>query len=284
MKKLSLFIIALVAFSCSKNDSYTSPVVNPPAPISGDLVVTTFLPTTNAVWWKYDTKTSVLTPAPVAPATGITTDLDQLNVNSDVTVANIPYKLMKTTATTPTGFYSTMLNNNKLRVDGSSIKLTGNVNFNLGTNSIALNVTDFTIFKENAVAGSTLSPPQSGITPFNPPTTALNFNINYILKAIASPDLASLTVGTITYTNVKVVKLYVNVDAQLIVAPGITAAALDPQNQDVIVSTQYWVKNIGVVKADTAVSYKLSNQLAGNPSLPLEGSQNILETLNSKSF
>ena len=111
-----------------------------------------------------------------------------------------------------------------------------------------------------------------------------NFNINYILKAIASPDLASLTVGTTTYTNVKVVKLYVNVDAQLIVAPGITAAALDPQTQDVIVSTQYWVKNIGVVKVDTAVSYKLSNQLAGNPSLPLEGSQNILETLNSKSF
>ena len=282
MKKLSLFIIALVAFSCSKNDSYTPPVNNSPTVDPKDLIVTTFLPTTNATWWKYNTTTTVILPAPVAPATGVTTNLDQLNVHSDITVANIPYKLMKTTAA-PTGFYSTMLNDNKLRVDGSSIKLTGDVIFNLNNNPIALNVTDLTIFKENAVAGATLSTPQSGTKPFTPPGSSLNFNVNYILTAKAENDLASLTVGTTTYNNVKVVKLYVNADVQFIAGPGSFIDALEPKTQDVIVSTLYWVKNKGVVKAETALNYKLASGLA-SLGFPLEGRQNGVELLNSTSF
>ena len=283
MKKLSLFIIALVAFSCSKNDNYTPPVNNSPTVDPKDLIVTTFLPTTNAIWWKYNTTNTMVIPAPAA-GTSPTTNSDQLNVDSDVTVANIPYKLMKTTAA-PTGFYSTMLNDNKLRVDGSSVKLTGDVSFNLGTNPISLNVTDLTIFKENAVAGATLSTPQSGSKLITPLGASYSFDIKYIIKAVSNGDLASLVVGAQTYTNLKVVKIYVNIDATANLPGGIGAKpALDPQTQDVIVSTQYWVKDLGVVFAETNVSYKLDVQIAAFAAQPIQNSRNVKDSLDSKSF
>ncbi|MBC7641760.1 MAG: hypothetical protein H7174_05390 [Flavobacterium sp.] len=280
-KNLLVVVILFAIFACSKNDNATPTPVTPPLVVdTADLIVTTFLPTTNSIWWKYNTTTTVITPAPVAPATGITNGLDQLNVDSDLIIATIPYKLMKTT-TTPTGFYSTMLNNNKLRVDGSSIKMTGNVLFNLGTNSIPLSVNNFTIFKENAIFGSNLGVPQTGTQNFTIPNSTQVIKVNYTLTSVADNDIASLLVGTTNYTNLKVVKIYVQIDASTEIAPGVSVQALNPTSQPVIISTQYWVKNVGVVKAETRVEYHLAGATAG---VPQDGLQNVVETINSKSF
>lgn len=278
---LYLIFFAMIV-SCSKNDE---PIITPAneAPTVGDNVVTTFMPIIALNTWNYATESTVTTPTPTS-GTGITTGADVLKVDSEVVENLITFKLMKALPITPTGFYSNSVNNNKLRVDGSSVKMTGNISFNLGTNVLNFGVTDFVIFKENALINTNLGNPSTGSTALTIPQLPVPIKVNYTIKAVSGGDSSPITIGTTTYNNIKIVKLYVTIDANINPGFGVQQV-FTPIMQDVIISTQYYAKNIGVVKADTKVEYHL-NPLIGSqaPTIPVDGLSNVSEKLTSKNF
>ncbi len=282
IQKLLYFIILTIIVSCSKNDE---PIVVPANEMQtvGDNVVTTFMPISSMNTWNYATETIITTPMPNS-GTGSTTGADVLKVENEVVENLITYKLMKTLPTTPSGFYSNSVNNNKLRVDGSAVKMTGNISFNLGTNVLDFDVTDFVIFKENALINTNLGMPATGTRLLTIPSLTVPVNVNYTIKAVNGGDSSPITIGSTIYSNIKIVKLYVTIDANINTGFGI-ADAFEPMKQDVIVSTQYYAKNIGVIKADTKIEYHLSSIIGSlAPTIPANGLSNIAEKLTSKNF
>jgi hypothetical protein len=285
MKKLLFASILIAVVSCSSNDTTPTPTPTPVDP-TGNSIVTTYLPITTNNQWTYATQTTQVTPAPTT-GTGITTGIDVLKVDSEVVENSITYKLMKTTAT-PKGFYSSTMNNNKVRVDGSSIKLTGNISFLLGTNTLNFAVTDFVIFKENAVSGNNLGTPTTGTTTLQIPVPALNTTkeviVDYIITAVAGGDSSPITIGTNVYNDVKKVILYVNIKAKSNPLGTGDIQIFTPTNQDVIISTQYYSKNNGMVKADTKIEYLINPTVTGLVPSIVNGLQNGTENLTAKNF
>ncbi len=278
---LYLIFFAIIT-SCSKNDEPTIIPIDE-TPTVGDNVVTTFMPINAMNTWNYATENTVTTPTPTS-GTGITTGADVLKVDSEVVENLISYKLMKTLPITPTGFYCNSVNNNKLRVDGSSVKMTGNISFNLGTNVLNFGVTDFVLFKENALVNTNLGSPSTGSTILTIPPSTIPINVNYTIKAVSGGDSSPITIGTTTYNNIKIVKLYVTIDASINLGAN-SAQVFNPTMQDVIISTQYYAKNIGVIKADTKIEYHLSSIIGSlAPTIPVDGLSNVSEKLTSKNF
>lgn len=281
------FLIVLT--SCSKSENPIIPidpppvVVTPPAPTVGDDIVTTFAPNVVAHAWTFSSETVVSTPTGTAPTTAI----DVLKVDSDFVENAITYKIMKTTPTNPAGFYCNMVNNNKLRIDGSSVKMTGEFKFNLGPNVLKFPVTDFVIFKENAVAGTNLGPVATGSRILDIPTIA-TFNplVNYSIRAVAGGNSPTITYNSITYSDIKKVIIYITINANATFPSPIgLTQILEPLSQDVIISTQYYSKNVGLVKAETKIEYHLNQAItAGAPSIPKDGLQNVTDNLSNKNF
>ena len=283
---LNLACCLMVLTSCSKSDNPIIPidpplvVITPPAPTVGDDVVTTFAPNILNHAWTFLSETVVTTPTNIAP----TTSTDVLKVDSDFIENAIAYKIMKTTPTNPAGFYCNMVNNNKLRIDGSSVKMTGNITINVGANPITFAVTDFVIFKENAVSGTEVgrvSKPFSTTIPVG--ATTLPVEGTYIIKSVADGNLPTLAVGGVSYNDVKKTIITINLTGNLISGTLSLPALLA---QDVIVSTQYYAKNIGVIKAETVVKYEFASTVASQlpANISPTGLQNVTEKLVSKNF
>lgn len=282
IKTLPIIALLFVIFSCSKNEDAAP--VTPPATVvdPADLVVTTFMPIAVTNRWTYDTATTIVTPAPTTAQP--TTGLDALFVGSEVTENNVLYKLMDTNPATPTGFYSTMLKGNKLRIDGSSLKLTGNINYNVGTNVLSLAISNFTLFKENATAGSIVG--DTGTITSRQTVQSIPVDVTYKITSKAQGSVASITYNGITYNDVKKNVLTVNLAAIATVGTAPTTVQLPLlASQDAIVSTQYYSKNNGMIKAETVVKYQLETTASSFfTTVPPNGEQNIIENLKLKSF
>ncbi len=240
---------------------------------------TTFLPTTLANRWTYDTQT-IVTAFPNTLAS-TTTGLDELYVESEVTLNNLAFKLMKTSPIKPTGFYSTMLNNNKVRIDGSSVKVTGNISFVVSGSTLNLTINDFTAFKENAAANTVVG--DTGDKTITQTFQGFPVTATYRLTSTATGDSANMSYNGNNYTNIKknIIKLRLSVNAstQFSTLPILIA-------DDVIISDQYYSKNIGLVKAITKIEYHISTTARAiwPPSAPADGIQNITENLKLKNF
>ncbi len=288
--KYLLIPILYVVFSCSKNDNPAPTIVTPPT--VGVDVVTNYvnLGTFNSSDYAA-TSTRIVdnVPAtiPISTTETLTSGYDHLDVGNNEVLNTFTYRKMITSLNN-SGFYCGMLKDNYLRVDGSSVKMSGKFKFDLGGNVLEFPVNDFVIFKENAIINTELGLPATGTTTF-PLTVAsltLPVTVNYKVKAIAGGDSADITYNSITYTNIKKVILYITIDANRTI-PGSTVPAqvLDPVNQDVIVSTQYYSKNIGVVKADTYKSYKFSSAITNvAPTLPAKVTQTVQDNLYRRNF
>jgi hypothetical protein len=257
MKKTLLFVtlislIVLSACSSSSNDS-------PASPTTDDSVPTTCMPLKTLNFWDY----TVENRASSVPAS---TAADHLFVGNDVVQNMITYKQMQTTLA-PNGFFSSILANNKLRIDGTRLKVTGVFNNTIIPNvNIAINLSDFIILKENAAARDALSS-QTGqvVQTFG----GYPVTFDYILKSESDGTLATFTTNTgITYNNVKKTKIILTATATI---TSIGATVLPTQN--VITSTLYFVPGKGMVYNSRDFNYQLNATIAAQLQIPASSSQ-----------
>ena len=280
IKNLSVIVILFAIFSCSKNDNATP--VNPAVVVDpADLVVTNFMPLIVANKWTYDTAITVITPTP--SVTQPTIGLDELFVLNDSTSNNLVYKKMNTNPPTPSGFYSTMLKNNSLRIDGSSLKLSGKIKYNVGTSILNLAISDFILFKENGASGTIVG--DTGSITSSQTIQGIPVNVVYKLTSKAEGSVPNMTYNNKNYTDVKrnIITINLAVSATFSGIP-IPVSLLD--SQDAIVSTQYYSKNNGMIKASTTIKYAINAAAASlfPANFPLIGEQINLENLKQTNF
>lgn len=260
-----LILCALFAFtaltSCSSSDDNET---TGPA--------TTFLPLTATSAWVYDVNLDTEN-----------TGQDQLFVDGETTIDGKVYKKMSTTAT-PLGFYTNILNNNNVRIDGDKMLLTGSTGLAAADFlPIDITVSDFVIFKENGTNNAQLDQITGSI---EQDLQGFPLNIDYKLKSVFNESLSSFTVpGKETYTNVKAIKIVANLKISTVyivpvIETPITIAVLDAQ--DVIVSTQYYAEGVGMIYSKTEVNFEINDFSEFGIELPIpqEGSSTIEEFLN----
>ena len=249
---LSIFLILLC--SCSSDNN---------SPEEFD-IKTDFLPLKNNNYWTYDVDSDITT----------TTDpitRDSIYVANDTLINSNTYKKLKT-LTIPTGFFSSTLRNNGIKIDGSKLLMTGDFSFNLGlTSPINLSVTDFIFFKENATNGQILSTVSGTI---NQTVQTYPLTIEYTLKTIAdgSQSLFVLPNG-VDYTDIKKTKVILNLKISTIQSiSGVSFPITLMNAQDVIVSNQYYSRNVGMVYTKTFFNYQLNS--IPNVTLPIPSTFN----------
>lgn len=277
MKKIVLVILSLSLISCaveglesSIDDNSNNP--NNPNNPNNTATFTDALPLNNGNYWTYD-------------VVGLTNTRDSLYIFGDETVGVHTYKKFKNRNNIATGFYCSSLNNNNVRKEAGKLLLTGNLSILQGITlptGVDLSVTDFIIFKENATNGEILSE-KTGT--FQQTISNLPITIEYRLRSIGGESFASYTSSNNdVYPNVKSTKIVLNLkitSTQTIAGFPITVNIL-PQ-QDVVVSTQYLSKNIGVVYTKTNTNFSLNATIAAQIGLPVTTTQvqeEFLDTYN----
>ena len=255
MKKIFLLtiLISTFLFSCSPSDS------NANTSNAAD-----YFPLKISNYWTYNVDTAG------------TIDHDSIFVAKDTTINTFVYKKIESEIA-PIGFMSNSLNNNELRVDGNKILLTGKPNLNFIANiGINLSLSDFVIFKSGSAANEILSSVSGTI---NQVYNSYPIKIDYTLKSVAQADLAAYTSpNNAAFNDVKAVKTILNIKVST-VQFGFPITVLEPQ--DVIVSTQYFAKNIGVVHANTVYNYNLTAGLGSTLGIPENGNQIINEFIDT---
>ena len=271
MKYLYFFAVVLfvVTTSCSSDDSDSAVKEEPTG-----TTTTSYFPLKTNNFWTYKTENVSVNPVVIGR--------DSMYVGNDSIINSVTYKRMKTKSL-PTGFFCGALRNNGLRADGKQIKLSGDVSVNIGANlPVAFSVTDFVIFKENATALEKLAT-VSGTIINETALPGYPLTVSYTLSAKEDGSLPTLTSDGKEYTDIKKVKLILNVKVNAQVGQ-FSVNVLSSENQDVLISEQYYAKNHGLIKSETNISYSLNPLLAELITIdfPLSSSQTINDYLLTK--
>jgi hypothetical protein len=232
---------------------------------------TNFMPLSIGNYWKYNV------------ATNGQTMRDSLYISNDTTINSKTYKKFKT-RNNPSGFFSNSLNKNGLRKEGSTLLLTGTLALDFGVGvPINFSVSEFVIFNETATNNQQLGSVSGSI---NQTIGTYPLVIDYTLKSIAIETLPTYSSNGQVYTDVKRVKTILNAKittTTTVVILGIPTPFVTTilSSQDVVVSNQYYAKNIGMVYTNTLINYQL-NSLPGGITLPIPstGSQTQDEFLD----
>lgn len=251
MKKLYLFaILGVITASCSSDDSSTTPT-----PPDNNTSTAEFLPLASGNYWVYNVQDSQQQGR------------DSLYISGNLTAGGNNYKKF-TTLNSPLGLFSNTIYNDGIRKDGDRLLLNGV--FELAfADQFALNipVTDFIIFKENASANQQLGV-TSGVLvqPYN----GYDITFEYTLSTQFKQSLATYTVNTQAYNNVKQIQTVLNLKITAPVNLGgnsFTATIMLPQN--VVVANQYYAAGVGVVHTSSDISYQLQDLSLVGASLPI---------------
>lgn len=211
-----------------------------------------------------------------------TASRDSLYIKGDTIINNKTYKKFKA-KDFPSGFYSTSLNNNGLRKDGSKLLLSGTLGFGANQGlptSISIDLNDFIIFNGNASSGTTMGTKNGTIQ-----ETFGDYNvvINYTLTSKSGDFYDVYNVNGNDYENVKAteISLRMTINASLV---GVPFSIPVLQNQEVLHSNQYTANQIGVIKTETTISYNIDSQIASTLGIPASSVQNQSETLDTYFF
>lgn len=230
---------------------------------ASDNITTSYIVLGTNNFWNYDVSTTY--------NSNITASKDSLHVGNDILLNSITFKKMLSESIEPvgnvSGFYSSMLNNNGLRIDGSKLRLTGAVTLpTLISDPITLNLNDFIIFKENATLGTQLSSVSGSFTQ-TIQTYPLNFD--YTFKSVADGSLSSCSSNGEIYNDVIKTKIILNLTVTYpTTLGGIPTTLTILPSQDVIVSTQYYSKNIGMIFTNTDIQYNMNAAVVSALNLP----------------
>lgn len=265
-KNLLVVSLSLLLFSACSKDSEDKPTAQ------GTPDPTVYLPLSSGNYWTYDVDNDANNPGPLGR--------DSLYVGNDTVVNNVTYKKMKTLAL-PTGFFSTSLRNNAVKIDQSKLLINGTFNFDFGLStpiSIALN--DFIFFKENAANGEVLSNTSGTIsqTIQNIPLT-IDYNLSSVGNGFV--PIYVLPSGD-DFSEVKKMKIILNLKIttqQTISGIPVTVTILPAQ--DVIVSNQYYAGAAGMIYSNTVLNYQLNNIPGVTLPIPASGTQTQEEFLKT---
>ena len=208
---------------------------------------------------------------------------DSLYIAGETTLNGKTYKKFLTKHE-PFGFYSGALNNNNVRKNGDEILVTGATGVNLAEIfPVTIDIVDFIIFKASASDNQQLSSINGTI---EQDFGGYPLKIDYTLRSVYKNALPTYNVPNYgNYQDVKVVELVLNlkITTEVMVeglSTPITATVLEPQ--DVMVSTHYYAKNIGVVYVNTDITYETQDFSQFNMTFPIPqaGSETILEFLD----
>lgn len=253
--KISTLFILILFSSCTSSDEATPPEEDNSVP-------TTYFPLKTANFWDYAVENRANGGNPVSSFT------DHLYVGNDFVNNSITYKRMLTSVAA-NGFFSSLLKDNGLRIDGTRLRINGTLTntFFPGATPITINLTDFILLKDNSVAGTLLSsvPGQTSQTISGYPVV-----FDYTLKSVADGTLSTFTSNSINYTNVKRTKIILTMSATTIYG-GIPVTAL--QSQDVSIATLHFVPNLGMVYNNRVLGYTLLPQIATLLGVPASSSQ-----------
>lgn len=259
----SLLLIFLTSCNSDSNDT----------PSEGVILPTLFLPLTNNNYWTYDVDNDINNAGPLTR--------DSLYVSNDTLINGSTYKKIKTLGI-PTGFFSTSLRNNAVKIDGTKLLLSGNFNLNFGlTSPISIGLDNFIFFKENAPTGEILSSTSGTL---NQTIQNIPLTIDYTLKSVANGSLPIYILPNgDDYTGVKKTKIILNLKITTTqTVSGITVPITLMNAQDVIVSTQYYSGNTGMIFANTVFNYQLNS--IPNVTLPIPSSGNQTQEEYLKTF
>lgn len=250
-------IATLLSVSCSSDDDSGGSS-------SGD---TNFLPLADGNYWVYDVTGSAQSGR------------DSLFIAHDTLIGANTYKKVETLSA-PSGFFSSVVNNNGIRKDGDALKLSGSTAVSFSEDfPFSIAVTDLVVFKESATAGQTLGTVEGSI---EQEYESLPLTFDYTLTTYADESLATYSVSGHTYTNVKKVKAVVNLGITYAI-DGVPIPATILAPQDVVTSYQYYAEGIGVVNVETTFTYTVNSQIAtllGIDPTTTETQQEVLDTYN----
>ena len=233
--KIFTLVFAFGISSCSSDDSGGSSAGS-----------NNYLPLSSTNYWTYDIDNEG------------TLSRDSLFVGNDTLISGVTYKKMKTDVL-PNGFYSSTLKNNGLRVDGKDVKMTGATSFNFGLGEpLSIGVSNFTIVRNDAAINELLG---TVTGTFSQTVSDYPLDFTYSLKSYNVASLPSFTSPNgDQYNNVIQSKVVLNLKITTTQTVGgfpITITVLAPQ--DVVVSNQYFAKNIGMVHTNSKISYELQS-------------------------
>ncbi|RWX00355.1 hypothetical protein [Flavobacterium cerinum] len=256
-KTYLLFILSLFIVSCSSDDDNGNN--NNPTPTN------TFLPSNIGNYWVYDVQNSTISGR------------DSLYVANDTIINGSTFQKLRT-KDQPFGFFSNALNKNAIRYDNGKIYLTGNAGLDFAADlPINIAVSNFIIFDQNAAENTELGTVSGTL---EQEIEGFKIKFNYKLTSKTKATLANYTSGQQNYSNVRPVEITLNLEitAGLSGFP-IAFPLLKPQN--VVVSTQYYAENIGVVNATTDINYELEEIPLPDFQLPIpqSGTEHQVETL-----
>lgn len=260
MKKSIFTLLFISLFSCTQEEET-------PAGNDDNLPATTFINLTTNNFWKYRVETKTGTqPTVVAP------NLDHLKVGEDEVVNGITFKKMEAVGT-PVGYYTGTMDQKKLRKVSDRLLFNGNftIELGLGVTPLSIPVENFIIFKESAANNVSLSKVSGNLNqvpvtlPINGSNASANLVVDYVYESMSGESYPTFTPPTpnsgtaaTTYTNVKSVKIILNLKIMAQYG-GVAFAVLNPQPQNIIVSTMYYAKNKGVVYTETNTNFSFAN-------------------------
>ncbi|MGX7666561.1 hypothetical protein [Flavobacterium pedocola] len=260
-KLLLLLASSGLLFSCSSDDSG-----------SGDDNSSNFaIPLETGKYWTYDVND------------GTTESRDSLYIKGDSLINGITYKRFQVRDNVATGFYSSSLRNNGVRESDGKLLLSGDLSLAAGQDlpvDLDLVLSDFIIFKKSATNNEQLSSKSGTI---NQEFGGYPITINYTLKSFGGESLPTFTSpnGDV-YNDVKTSKIVLRASITTVVTvAGIPITQSVLADQDVMISTQYVVNNVGVGYVNTVTQYQMNPTIATTLGVPATGTQTQQEFLDT---
>jgi hypothetical protein len=257
-KLFILFVIAFAIISCtSESNSGTS----------GN-----FLPLTTGNSWRYAVSGNT--------TNGNSVTEDSLYIAGDTIINATTYKKFKA-RNVALGLFSSSLNQNAVREIGSTVVVTGGSTLGLqDIFPLNIDLVNFVLLNSDASSNSALSSVSGTI---NQTYEGIPITITYTLKSVSdgvSPSF-NLPNGTV-YNDIVKTKLIVNLSVSSTqTIPGTNIPVVIPilNAQDVLVSNQYYAKNIGMIYNKTNINLMLNSAFATQFNLPANTTQEQIEYL-----
>jgi len=267
---LLILFIAVTIMSCSSDDSPLSTPPQTTTPTSNYE-----LPLTIGSNWIYDVSVDQATATE-----------DQFTVNGEVTIDTYVYADFLATAGS-TGTMTQLFDQNNFRTEDGVYYMKGA--FNIPLSQIDATIADINIiiddaklFDSNTTSGTELTT-LSDSQPIS--VAGYDFDVDYTFKTVQRETLASFTVGTETFDDVIKSDIIIRASASTNyeVIPGIFVPIELLAPQDVLVITNYYAANVGLIKSDNIFSYELGDISSLPITLPIDptGSSTTIQEITS---